>query len=131
MINISLLYHRNARKTRTYHTQSFVLCDADELKTSGIVGKRENLLICKRGGFTYWTGSLPVGSYVLIPFSTSFWRNDEKNRDFTLVIHSNVQLDLSVKDKRPSFLADCLISTVTKNHKKEQVRLFESLLNIV
>ncbi|CAF1007734.1 unnamed protein product [Rotaria sp. Silwood1] len=118
LIIISLLYHRHDRTTHTHHTQSFVLCDADELSLSGSVGKRMSILICKRGGFTYWTGSLQAGSYVLIPFSTSFWGTTEKNRDYTVVIHSSVQLDLIVKNKLCTFLADCLISAVMKTGEK-------------
>ncbi|CAF3878990.1 unnamed protein product [Rotaria sp. Silwood2] len=119
-INISLIYHRHDRKTHSSHTQSFVLCDADELTSTGTVGKRETILICKRGGFTYWTGSLQAGYYVLIPFSISFWQHNKQNRDFTLVIHSSVQLDLTMKYKPATFLADCLISAVIKNSKKKQ-----------
>jgi hypothetical protein len=131
LINISLLYHRQARKVRSYHTQSFVLCDADELTSTGVIGRRESILICKRGGFTYWSGSLRAGSYVLIPFSTSFWRTNVDNRDFTIVIHSSVQLDLSVRNKPQTFLANCLISAAIKNCKQEQVCLIISFLNIV
>ncbi|CAF0863688.1 unnamed protein product [Rotaria sp. Silwood1] len=119
-VNISLVHHRHDRKTRSSHTQSFVLCDADELKSTGTVGKRESILMCKRGGFTYWTGSLRAGYYVLIPFSISFWQKDKENRDFTLVIHSSVQFNLSIKDKPATLLTDCLISAVKKDSKKKQ-----------
>ena len=122
LINISLLYHRHDRETRSFHTQSFVLCDADDLTSSGVIGRRESILISKRGRFTYWSGSLRAGYYVLIPFSTSFWRNEERQRNFTLVIHSSVPLDLSVRNKSAAILADCLISAVMKNgYKKREV----------
>jgi hypothetical protein len=131
-INISLLYHRKNRTTHSFHTQGFVLCDADELASTGVVGKRETRLICKRGGFTYWSGLLEAGFYVLIPFSTSFWRQDEKHRDFTVVIHSSVQLDLSIKTRPSTFLTDCLISAVMKmSDSKKQVCLFVYFLSTV
>ncbi len=121
-INISLLYHRHNRTTHSFHTQAFVLCDADDISPTGDIGKRESILICKRGGFTYWSGSLQAGYYVLIPFSTSFWRHDEKHRDFTVVIHSTVHLDLTTKNKPATFLTDCLISAALKIcDKKKQV----------
>ncbi len=127
-----MLYHRHNRKTRSSHTQSFVLCDADELASTGVIGRRESILICRSGGFTYWTGSLRAGSYVLTPFSTSFWHNDKKNRNYTLVIHSSVQIDLAIKNKPPTFLADCLISAVMKSSdKKREVCLFVFLINNV
>jgi hypothetical protein len=114
MINISLLYHRHNRTTHSFHTQAFVLCDADDLGSPHSIGKRESILICKRGGFTYWSGSLRAGYYVLIPFSTSFWRDDEKPRDFTIVIQSSVLLNLTMRNKPAKFLADCLISATMK-----------------
>jgi hypothetical protein len=124
MINISLLYHRQNRTTHSFHTQAFVLCDADDL-TPGEIGKRESILVGKRGGFIHWSGSLRAGYYVLIPFSTSFWRKDEKHRDFTVVIHSSVHLDLTTKKKPATFLADCLISaTIKMCDKKKQVCCF-------
>ncbi|CAF3070054.1 unnamed protein product [Rotaria sp. Silwood2] len=119
-ITISVLHHRKDRTIRSSHTQSFVLCDADELKANGIVGKRESILIGKQGGHTYWSGSLQAGYYVLIPFSTSFWKNGKPNRDFTVVINSSVQLELTMKKKPATFLSDCLISAAIKNSKKKQ-----------
>ena len=44
MINISLVYHRHDRKTRIYHTQSFVLCDIDEESPLDGIGRHENIL---------------------------------------------------------------------------------------
>jgi hypothetical protein len=120
-ITISLLYHRQNRTTHSFHTQSFVLCDADDLESPNNIGKREGILMSSRGGFTYWSGLLRAGYYVLIPFSTSFWRDDEKPRDFTVVIHSSVQLSLTMKKKSSRFLADCLIAATMKmsdNHKQ-------------
>ncbi|CAF4873840.1 unnamed protein product [Rotaria sp. Silwood1] len=119
-VNISLIHHRHDRTARSSLTLSFVLCDTDELASTGIIGKRESILIGKNGSFTYWTGSLRAGYYVLIPFSTSFWQSHKENRDFTIVIHSSVQLDLAKKNKPTTFLADCLISAVMKNSKKNQ-----------
>jgi hypothetical protein len=120
-ITVSVLHHRKDRTTHSSSTQSFVLCDTDELKSKGIVGKREAILISKQGGQTYWSGSLRAGNYVLIPFSTSFWKNGKPNRDFTLVIHSSVQLQLTLKKKPATFLTDCLISAAIKNCQRKQV----------
>ncbi|CAF3875319.1 unnamed protein product [Adineta steineri] len=121
LINISLLYHRHSRTTHSTHTQSFVLCDIDESDSFNSVGKRESILVCRHRRYTYWTGLLRAGSYVLVPFSISFWGTTGKNRDYTVVIHSSVQLDLTIKNKRPTFLADCLIAAVMKtNHMKKQ-----------
>ncbi|CAF4269699.1 unnamed protein product [Rotaria sp. Silwood2] len=120
-INVSLIHHHRDRTTRSSHTQSFVLCDADELAANGTIGKRKSILICKLGGHTYWSGLLEEGNYVLVPFSISFWQNDKGNRNFTVVIHSRVQLSLTVKHKPPTFLTDCLISAVIKDSKKKQV----------
>ncbi|CAF0828064.1 unnamed protein product [Adineta steineri] len=119
-INISLLYHRHNRKARSYHTQSFVLCDIEKSASTTVVGKHYSKLISKRERFTYWEGSLRAGSYVLIPFTTSFWGTNEKNRDYTVVIHSSVQLDLTTENKRPTFLADCLIAAVMRGSNKQQ-----------
>ncbi|CAF1530269.1 unnamed protein product [Rotaria sp. Silwood1] len=119
-ITISVIHHRQDRTTRSSLTQTFVLCDADELKSNGIVGKRVSILIGKQGGHTYWSGSLPVGYYVLIPFSTGFWKNGKSNRDFTVVINSSVQVELTMKNKPATFLSDCLISAAMKNAKKKQ-----------
>ncbi|CAF4161508.1 unnamed protein product, partial [Adineta steineri] len=85
-----------------------------------VVGKHYSKLISKRERFTYWEGSLRAGSYVLIPFTTSFWGTNEKNRDYTVVIHSSVQLDLETENKRPTFLADCLIAAVMRGSNKQQ-----------
>lgn len=122
-MTISLLYHRQNRTTHSYHTQGFVLCDADDLSSPQKFGRRESFMVCKRGGFTYWSGSLRAGYYVIIPFSTSFWRNNEKHRDYTLVIHSSVHLDLTTREKPSTFLADCIISATMKMcDRPEQVR---------
>ncbi|CAF3941195.1 unnamed protein product [Rotaria sordida] len=119
-VNISLVHHRRDRKTLSSHTQAFVLCDIDKLTSTNTIGKYESIFICKRGDFTYWTGSLRAGHYVLIPFSISFWYKDKENRDFTLVIHSSVQLHLTMKNKPATFLTDCLISAVIKNSRRKQ-----------
>ena len=119
-IIISLLYHRQNRTTHSYHTQGFVLCDADNSSAPDHLGRRESFIESKRGGFTYWSGSLRAGYYIIIPFSTSFWRSSEKHRDYTLVIHSNAHLNLTTREKPSTLLADCLISATMKmaNHPK-------------
>lgn len=120
-VTISLLYHRRNRATHSYHTQGFVLCDADDSSSSDRLGRRESFLECKRGGFTYWSGSLRAGHYVIIPFSTSFWQSGEKHRDYTVVIHSSAHLGLTIREKSSTFLADCLISATMRmcNHPKQ------------
>lgn len=105
------------------------MCDIDGLASTGTVGKRESILICARGGYTYWAGSLRAGSYVIIPFSTSFWHSDKENRDFTIVIHSSIQLELISKHRSATFLADCIISAAMKDSKKKKVNLFVFLVN--
>jgi hypothetical protein len=120
-MTISLLYHRQNRTTHSYHTQGFVLCDADDSGSSTHLGRRESFLECKRGGFTYWSGSLRPGYYVLVPFSTSFWHSEEKHRDYTIVIHSSIHLGLTIREKSSTFLADCLISATMRmcKHPKQ------------
>lgn len=116
MINISLLYHRPNRRERNYHTQSFVLCNVEQ-GASKEVGTDQAILCTNRGAFTHWIGSLKPGYYVLIPFSASFWNEDNGlTKDYTLVIHSKVQLNLQVTYEPPTLLADCLIATVLRNH---------------
>ncbi|CAF2630577.1 unnamed protein product [Rotaria sp. Silwood2] len=119
-ITISLVHHRKDRKTHRSHAQSFVLCDADEYKSKGIIGKRESKLISKLGGYTCWCGSLSAGDYILIPFSVGFWKNGKPNRDFTLVITSSVQLELTMKKKPATFLSDCLIAAALKNSETQE-----------
>jgi hypothetical protein len=116
-INVSLLYHRRDRKLHNYHTQSFVLCNIEQDSRS--VGTNEVIFQSRRGGFLHWTGSLKAGTYVLIPFSTSFWQDDanekeEIARSFTLVIHSSIQFNGTLIDETPTFLADCLIAATLK-----------------
>ncbi len=116
MISISLVYHRHDRKTRFHHIQSFVLCDINEESSLCGIGRHENILKSRQGGFTYWTGSLRRGNYVLIPFSISFWGQDTKSTDYTLVIHSSIPIDLTISRESPTLLADCLISAVVKKY---------------
>ncbi|CAF1219075.1 unnamed protein product [Rotaria magnacalcarata] len=120
IINISLVYHRCDRTTRSSHTQSFVLCDTSEFEATGIVGARESIIMSERGSLTYWVGALRAGDYVVVPFSTSFWQNNKEKRDFTIVIHSSVQISLTTKARPATFLADCLISAVIRTAKKNQ-----------
>ncbi len=115
-ISISLVYHRHDRTTRLHHTQSFVLCDINEESTFGGIGRHKNILKSRQGGFTYWTGSLRPGNYILIPFSISFWGQDSKSTDYTLVIHSSIPIDLTITPEPPTLLADCLISAIVKNY---------------
>ncbi|CAF4551610.1 unnamed protein product [Rotaria sp. Silwood2] len=116
LVSISLVYHRHDRRTRPCHTQSFVLCDIDEESSFDGIGKHENILKSRQGGFTYWTGSLRPGNYILIPFSISFWGEDTKNNDYTLVIHSSIPIDLTIALEPPTLLVDCLISAVIKKY---------------
>ncbi|CAF1657448.1 unnamed protein product, partial [Adineta ricciae] len=120
MINISLLYHRLDRTSPISHTQSFVLCDINEEGSTDSIGERECILVCKRGGLTYWSGPLRAGYYVLVPFSISFWREAKKDNDYTIVIHSNVQLSLTIENKRATFLADCIIAALIKTGVRKQ-----------
>ena len=115
-ISISLVYHRSDRKNRPSHTQSFVLCDIDEELSAGSIGKYENILKSSRGGFTYWTGSLRPGNYILIPFSISFWGRTTSNCDYTIAIHSGIPLDLTIAAEAPTMLSDCLMSAVVKKY---------------
>ncbi|CAF3916991.1 unnamed protein product [Rotaria sordida] len=128
LINISLIYHRHDRKIHPYHTQSFVLCDIDTESSFDNIGKYENILKSRQGGFTYWTGSLRPGNYILIPFSIGFWGQDTKNNDYTLVIHSSIPIDLTIALEPPILLADCLISAVIKKYhistKKEDMTYY-------
>jgi hypothetical protein len=120
LINISLLYHRPNRRVRHYHTQSFVLCNVEQ-GASKDVGTSQAILCTNRGAFTHWIGSLSPGFYVLIPFSTSFWNEDNVSiNDYTLVIHSKAQINVQVTPEPPSLLADCLIATVLKNNIQPQ-----------
>jgi hypothetical protein len=116
LISISLVYHRHDRKTRFSHTQSFVLCDIDEELLPGSIGRHENIFKSRKGGFTYWTGSLRPGNYVLIPFSISFWGQETTSNDYTLVIHSSTPIDLTIAPEPPTLLTDCLISAVVKKY---------------
>mgnify|MGYP006983764156 FL=1 len=114
-MNISLIYHRHDRTTRHYHTQSFLLYDID---------KHEHILQSSRGTFTHWSGSLKPGNYIIIPYSISFWGQETNNSDYTLVIHSDIPLDLSIGLQSPTLFADYLISTIVKKyHQSYKVRL--------
>ena len=115
LVNISLLYHRQNRRIRNFHTQSFVLCNVEQ-GASKEVGTCQAILCTNRGAFTHWIGSLRAGFYVVIPFSTSFWNeNNISVKDYTLVIHSKVQINVQVTPEPATLLADCLIATVLKN----------------
>jgi hypothetical protein len=116
LINISLLYHRQNRRIRNYHTQSFVLCNVEQ-GPSKDVGTYQAILCTNRGAFTHWIGSLTPGFYVLIPFSTSFWNEDNVPiNDYTLVIHSKVQINVQVTHEPATLLSDCLIAAILKNN---------------
>lgn len=108
-MNISLIYHRHDRTTNHHHTQSFLLCDID---------KHEPVLNSSRGTFTHWSGSLKPGNYIIIPYSISFWGQEAKDNDYTLVIHSDIPLDLSINLQSPTVFADYLISTIVKKYHK-------------
>ncbi|CAF3342047.1 unnamed protein product [Rotaria sp. Silwood1] len=120
LVNISLVYHRPNRRIRNYHTQSFVLCNVEQ-GPSKDVGTSHAVLCTSRGAFTHWIGSLRSGFYVLIPFSTSFWNEDNQSiRDYTLVIHSKVQINVQVTPESATLLTDCLIAIVLKNNIQPQ-----------
>ncbi|CAF3716257.1 unnamed protein product [Adineta steineri] len=120
LVNISLLYHRPNRRIRNFHTQSFVLCNVDQ-GLSKDVGTHQAILCTNRGAFTHWIGSLRSGYYVVIPFSTSFWNDDDTTvNDYTLVIHSKVHINVQVTLETPALLADCLIATALKNKRQLQ-----------
>jgi hypothetical protein len=110
------VYHRHDRKTRVYHTQSFVLCDIDEESLFGGIGRYVNILKSRQGAFTYWTGSLRPGNYILIPFSVSLWKQHAANNGYTIVIHSSIPIDSTIAPEPPIILADCLISAVIKEY---------------
>jgi len=118
-VNISLIYHRKNRRLSHFHTQSFILCNIGDrllknLDTDVII------LQSYRGAFTYWTGLLKTGFYILIPFSTSFWdeKNSKSERNYTLVIHSKIQIDAQVINEPAVLLADCLIAYCLKEYPK-------------
>lgn len=93
-----------------------MLCNVEQ-GASKEVGTFQATLSTGRGGFTHWIGSLRPGYYVLIPFSASFWNeNSDQIRDYTLVIHSKVQLNVQVTNEPPTLLADCLIATIMRNN---------------
>ncbi|CAF1106978.1 unnamed protein product [Rotaria sordida] len=120
LVNLSLLYHRPNRRLRNYHTQSFVLCNVEQ-GASKDVGTRQAILCTSRGAFTHWIGSLRPGFYVLIPFSTSFWNDDNQSiQDYTLVMHSKIQINAQVTHEPATLLTDCLIATVLKNNIQPQ-----------
>jgi hypothetical protein len=111
------LFHQRSNRKRFYanHTQSFVLCDTVEHSQ---VGDQQAIICSRRKAYTHWTGTLPSGSYVLIPFSASYWHQPRQNDDqtkFTLVIHSFTQLDLVIVEESGKLLADSLIAAVIKN----------------
>lgn len=115
-ITVGLFHQRSDRKQfYANHTQSFVLCDIVEHSQ---VGARQAIVCSRRKAYTHWTGTLPVGSYVLIPFPASYWNQPKQNDDdtnFTLVIHSFTQLDLVIVEESGKLLADSLIAAVMKN----------------
>ncbi|CAF0982540.1 unnamed protein product [Adineta ricciae] len=122
MIKISLIYHRHTRKTRSFHTQSFVLCDVDNSRSPPIIGTHYHRIVSSRGRFTYWSDALAAGDYVLIPYSISFWGSSDKHRDYTLVIHSSVPLQLTTEVKKGTFLTDCLIGALVGINKRIKTR---------
>ena len=125
LVNISLIYHRENRRVRNIHTQSFVICNVEQGARQE-VGTTYAILSTSRGGYTQWIGSLTPGVYVVIPFSTSFWKENQRPpHDYTLVIHSKVQLDVQKINEPPTLLADCLIATTLKaNLVQSKVRVF-------
>lgn len=114
-INISVVYHRKDRKKSITHTQSFVLCNVEDGPTKHI-GTSTAVLKARRGAFTHWTCPLPSGTYVLIPFSVSFWEKQvrDSERNYTLVIHAKIPIELELVKEPASLLADCLIAAIIK-----------------
>ena len=122
---MSLLYHRENRRIRNFHTQSFVLCNVEQGPLKD-VGTCQAILCTNRGAFTHWIGSLRAGFYVLIPFSTSFWKENNRSiKDYTLVIDSKVQINVQVTPEPATLLADCLIAAVLKNNILPQKVCYE------
>lgn len=127
MITVSLIYHRHFRKGNYTHTQSFVICNVEE--NTGDVGTKLVILESSRGTFCYWSGSLKPGAYVIIPFSTSFWktssyRKNERTRDYTLVIHSTVQLNGTFIKEPPTLLADAIITATVQYCETPRMVMF-------
>lgn len=122
-ISVSVVYHRQGRKQNSRHTQSFVICDVEEATRE--YGTKEVILESRRGAFTYWNGSLRPGAYVIIPFSTSFWRENNKRKEersasYTLVIHSSIHISGVLIKEPPTLLADCLIAATVKFCEKRK-----------
>lgn len=116
LVNISLIYHRENRRIRNIHTQSFILCNVEQ-GLEKEVGTTHAIVASSRGGYTQWIGSLTPGVYVIIPFSISFWKeNSRPPQDYTLVIHSKVQIDVQMIKEPPTLLADCLIAAALKEN---------------
>ena len=115
---ISLIYHRQDRSIRNRHIQSFILCDVQE-RGSGqppLLGRRIAVLKSKRAGFIEWQEILNAGTYALVPFSFTFWHDQEKSRDYTVVIHSSYPSRLRVVRVSAIFLADCLIASILQRN---------------
>lgn len=115
LVNISLLYHRENRRVSAKHVQSFVLCNVDQTEYRG-VGTSEAIICSQYGNFTHWIGSLRPGFYVLIPFSTTFWTEGSRTpQDYTVVIHSKVQINMQMVREPVTLLSDCLIAAIMKD----------------
>lgn len=82
----------------------------------GLKTETNIVLMSGRGGFLQWQGTLPAGTYALLPFSFTFWHHQRKARDYTIVVHSNNPLELSIGLVPVTVLADCLIATLLKEH---------------
>jgi len=114
-----LIYHRKNRRLFSYHTQSFILCNIGDRQLKNF-NTDVIILQTKRGAFTNWAGLLKPGFYILIPFSTSFWNEKDAKfeRDYTLVIHSKIQINGQFINEPAVLLADCLIAYCLKNYSK-------------
>ena len=124
LITITLVHHRETRKDRSTHTQSLVICDVDE--ASGTVGVKEFIFKSHRETLTYWSGMLSAGTYVVIPFSMSFWhinqdRMPARTRNYTLIIHSSVKLHLVAVNEPAFLLSDCLLAAAIKYCNKPEM----------
>ncbi|CAF1252064.1 unnamed protein product [Didymodactylos carnosus] len=113
------LIHHQSTYMRHTHTQLFLLCDINQ--QTGEIGGQIAVIRSRHGEFVCWDDSLRQGFYLLIPFSTSFWQvdNDQNKQsqslNYTLVIHSSNQLELTVVEEPVTVLSHALIQVMLKN----------------
>lgn len=122
-ITITIVHHRETRKSQSKHTQSFVLADIDEI--TGALGSRFLIFKSHRETLTFWDDSLAPGSYIIIPFSISFWTNQltsncSNSKHYTFILHSNQKIQVDCINQPASVLADCLIAAAIKYCEKPE-----------